>query len=280
MRSLIVAHDAGGAECLSAFLRAEPRLNIFADIYAEGPAVKVFNRNHQPVLSHLPNLYAQYDRVVTGSSMGATLENRVVECAERYSVTSVTLLEHWLHYPERFTNLGYQVLPDEIWVTDTYAQQKATACFSGVNIQLKPNWYWDEVRDKVTQGDEDKWLFAMENRTPQGESCIDNLEAFNHWFNANGATSGIVRPHPCFSSLEQESIAQWLRNKPHLRLSDSDLIDDLCSVSGVVGFQTTVLALAVYCSKKAVSLLPNTEQLVIPFPQIRTPFGARSDSQY
>lgn len=273
MKSLLVAHDAGGAECLSAYFEAFSDHQHQFDIYAEGPAIAVFQREGHTLLTAKPELQgASYGFVLTGSSMGSALENQMLIAARIAQIKSATLLEHWLHFEERFHNCGQLVLPDEIWVTDAGAQAQAAAIFPQVPILIKENWYWKKLKRLVRPGVDGQWLFALENRSHLGLSWLDSLNELWRWADCNRISHLIIRPHPTMQDSETiYRISEYLDKHRRGQLSNRELVADLSQVSGVLGFQTTVLALAVVCNKRAVSLIDASESLVIPFAGIELP---------
>ena len=79
MRTAIVAHDAGGAEILSSWVRRQGRAAQHSLALA-GPALKVFERK-LGVIENLPldQALAKADRVLTGTGWQATLERDGLE---------------------------------------------------------------------------------------------------------------------------------------------------------------------------------------------------------
>ncbi len=274
MKTLVVAHDAGGAEVLAAYLMDNATdLHMF-DVYAEGPAVAIFNRHRVDLLKTKPHIIRNhYSFVLTGTSLGARLENEMIEMALNESVKCASLLDHWLHFSERFCNCGKRVLPDVIWVTDPYSLALARRHFPHTPIELYDNWYWSSVKHAVRAGPQDIWLLALENRSMRGESPEDNLVLAASWAKENSVKKLIVRLHPSMQIGRAHcGLKNIVAQIDFCELSHNDLIGDLSQVGGVIGFQTTVLALAVICEKRAVSLIASIdEQLAIPFAEIELP---------
>lgn len=284
MKSLLVAHDAGGAEILCAWLSSCVQQSGFGTalpssvgdwgVVATGPAARIFQRESIPVLSVEAVNITDYERIITGTSYGATLENEFIERAKNREVKCVSVLDHWLHYPERFFNCGYQMLPDELWACDSSAFCLAENFFPEVSVILQPNWYWEKIRGQVTPGCSGHYLIALENRQIRGQTWRDNVDAALHWLSLQKHVLHVtIRAHP---TMEQSEIERYLANKGQLPFNASashgNLIEDLSSCFCVVGYQTTVLALARVCGKRAVSLVNIDEQLVIPLAGIEQPF--------
>ena len=270
MKNLLVAHDAGGAEILCAWLQATGEM---ADVVADGPAARVFSRESIPILNSSTVNIADYQRVITGTSYGTQLENRFIELARSKGIFSIAVLEHWLHYLERFQNCGYLTLPNELWVCDQYAQALADKLFPDVSIKLQPNWYWKKIRSQVTQGQPGHWLLALENRQPRGETWRDSIDAALAWLSQSSNIKHLtIRPHPIMepSAIHDYLVGTESRNFD-CEVSTQSLVEDLSVCEAVIGYQTTVLALALVCNKRAVSLVNGNEKLTIPFEEIELP---------
>lgn len=270
MKNLLVAHDAGGAEILCAWLQATGEK---ADVVAEGPAARIFSRESIPILNSDAVNITRYQRLITGTSYGASLENRFIELARSKGVFSIAVLEHWLHYQERFQNCGYLTLPDELWVCDQYAQALALRLFPDTPVKLQRNWYWEKIRSQVTPGKPGHWLLALENRQPRGETWRNSIDAALDWLSHSANVKHLtVRPHPIMDTLAIQDYLVGLGNRDFdCKVSIHSLIEDLSCCEAVIGYQTTVLALARVCGKKAVSLVSGNEKLTIPVEGIELP---------
>ena len=128
MKLLVACHDAGGAEIVAAWLarrRGEDQLQCVLG----GPAVRNFRRRLGDSLEPLPELpeLEGLDFVLCGSSGPWGPERRAVRSARAAGVRCAVWLDHWVFYRERFMLDGDLVVPDEIWVTDAYAAERAAA---------------------------------------------------------------------------------------------------------------------------------------------------------
>lgn len=270
MKDLLVAHDAGGAEILCAWLQTE---DGSAHVIAEGPAARIFMRESFSLLHPESVNIASYDRVITGTSCGARLENQYLELARRCGIKSIAVVDHWLHYPERFQNCGYPTLPDEIWACDTSALALVRQCFPDLHVVLQPNWYWEKIRSRVKPGLPAHWLIALENRQLRGQTWRESLDAALEWLSAKEqVVQVVVRPHPIMKSTEIEDYISGKHHQFSCTVSQADLVEDLSACESVLGYQTTVLALARVCGKRAVSLVRGDERLVVPLSGIDRPF--------
>ncbi|GFK94851.1 hypothetical protein NNJEOMEG_02699 [Fundidesulfovibrio magnetotacticus] len=143
-KTLLVAHDAGGAELLSAWQAEHAGQGVFLHV-VDGPARRIFERDFGPMppadLTVMDRLEPG-DLVLTGSSLGADLERRAIARARERGLPCACFLDHWDYYAERFGPPGswLEALPDEIWTPDTYARDLALRTgFPSARVLLQPN---------------------------------------------------------------------------------------------------------------------------------------------
>ncbi|MGZ3698459.1 MAG: hypothetical protein ACXWP5_10010, partial [Bdellovibrionota bacterium] len=148
----VVAHDSGGAEILSAWVKRNAGEHF--RFVLEGPALKVFERKLPDVSvatrADLESADPKADWILTGTGWASDLEFEAIRIARRKGVRVVSFLDHWVNYIERFTRKGLVSLPDEIWVGDEDALKIAKERFqTRVAIRLEPNPYFDEIREEL-----------------------------------------------------------------------------------------------------------------------------------
>lgn len=106
-----IAHDTGGAQLVSALFRAEAsRFRWLPGVFRSSPAERIFGRLSEPSQSLL-YLDAEPaatilktvrpDLVLTATS-GAKVELPFIRAARELGIPSVSLLDHWINYRERF----------------------------------------------------------------------------------------------------------------------------------------------------------------------------------
>lgn len=74
------------------------------------------------------------DLVVSGTSWGPTIDKAIILAARKKKIPTISIIEHWNLYRERFSRLEKGVLfeplaylPDIVWVNDGFAKQEAIA---------------------------------------------------------------------------------------------------------------------------------------------------------
>jgi len=140
----IVAHDAGGAEVLSAYVRQQGLDCRFA---LAGPALAVFQRK-LGAIDNLPleQALAGSSRLLCGTSWQSDLERRAVELARAAGKPVLIDPDHWVNYRMRFEQDGQLVLPDEVWVSDAEAERIAAQALPQVALRRMENPYFAELR--------------------------------------------------------------------------------------------------------------------------------------
>ena len=122
MKTLIVSHDAGGAYSLASYVLNNPGEYLFE---LEGPAIQIFKSQILNIRSYEKDDLRDVELVLTGTSSESMLEIEFIARARVNGIRTISLLDHWVNYVERFTREGSVFLPDEIWVTDEIAHKIA-----------------------------------------------------------------------------------------------------------------------------------------------------------
>ena len=63
--------------------------------------------------------------IVTGTSLGNSLDKKLLTVANKNNIPSISIIEHWSWYRKRFELDRKMVLPDHIVVNDDYARSQA-----------------------------------------------------------------------------------------------------------------------------------------------------------
>ena len=273
----IVAHDAGGAELLANFIkRSQLKCASFA---IEGPAVSIFCRVLGEV--QIEPLESTLDRagwILTGSSWQSDLEWRALRFARAHGKRSVTFLDHWLNYRDRFSRMDTECLPDVLWVADRYAQQIAEREFPGETIENKGNPYLESIAERAARqsnvlesAQAQRVLIVTEPVSVHAlQQYGDSLYFGYTEFDAvalmlarlpqilNGETLGqiVVRPHPSEPLNKYEYLVGNPQGLPVVVRKDGDLLDEVLDSSIVIGCETMALVVALAAGRRAISCIP------------------------
>lgn len=277
---LIVAHDAGGAQILASYADVAAKS---AAIYVEGPAEKIFSKHlaSHTFFDSLVDAVNSSTVVLTGSGWASDLEWRALRIAKNRGAKSVTFLDHWVNYRTRFVRDGVEVLPDEIWVGDWFAFEKAEMAFPEIPVRLEPNPYFAEIRERARQADAGRHvksssesptriLYAAEPAS--SNRGYDEAEALDFFFShlgelLPGKIHVTIRAHP---SENKDKYLSYTNRWPNVRLSgEPDLVEDVIIHDVVAGCQTMALAVAALAGRRSISAIPHGGgTCLVPFEEI------------
>lgn len=279
---LVVSHDAGGAQIISAYVKKFNNTYNFKCLVL-GPALPIFKKKgiknllDKNMASKLIKNKA-VNLVLTGTSWGSPIELEMIQSAKRESIPSTAYLDHWVNYRERF---GYPSknwknnLPDELWVGDKYAFTLAKKFFS-IPVKRVPNFYFQEIKEKYKsikkriKPEKGKILFMDE---PMSKSLgkknnfdeFSTLKALLDYFSQRRLKNSLVICyHP---SSQQDKYNKLLLRYPKVKIEKQgkEILKDLAQSFLVIGMTSMILAVAAICKKKVISFIPN-KSVMCPLP--------------
>jgi hypothetical protein len=267
----VVCHDAGAANIILAELRQNPDWDLRPVM--QGPALALWNAERrlnvklaEPV--KLDEALAQARSLLSGTGWASDLEHQARLLAQRHSVSSVAVIDHWVNYPERFVRQGRQVLPDEIWVTDEEALAIARNHFPETSLQLRRNRYAETQLAAIhSEGPAQpgRVLYLLEPiryRWPgldqPGEfEALDFLSEHLQRLVSREPAHLRLRLHP---SEQPGKYDAWIASRQEafdVSLDDMPTLSSaIAAATWVVGCETAALTLALAAGKKAMSCLP------------------------
>lgn len=268
----IVAHDAGAANLIFAWLRnwitsgelAKEDIRLVLD----GPASRIWADSGITGINTFTELslaLSNAGTVLSGTGWASDLEHEARRFAKINGIYSVSTIDHWVNYPQRFQRDEVTVLPDEIFVADPAAVKLAKDHFSALPVRQLPNLYLMEQVNSIpvahTLGI--RILYLLEPlsgpwvRNPPGE--FEVLEYFLgklDQITADSAAQISLRPHP--SDLPGK-YDDWITKHQALALSldhSVSLAEAIGNASIVVGAETFALTIALAAGRKVYSSLP------------------------
>ena len=263
----VVCHDAGAANIVLAEMQAAPQIEFLPVMH--GPASKLWLQHgfEASAVLTLDTALLNARSVLSGTGWATDLEHEARKRAKNLGLTSVAVIDHWVNYAARFERKGVSVMPDELWVTDLYALDIATACFEGQSIRQLPNRYLQAQVSQVaacpppTTG---RLLYVLEPLRFSWPGCRQpaEFEALD-FFVSNlskvaqaGSLQIRLRPHP---SDADGKYAEWLAANANYSIS-IDTSATLSSAIGraewVAGCETAAMVVALAAGRKILGTLP------------------------
>lgn len=282
-RVLTVAHDAGGAEVVSSWVRRRPAYDHHYVV--EGPAAAIFARKLPDRMnrsaSELSTLVRQSDFVLTGTGWSSDLERSAMALAREAGVPVAAFLDHWINYPLRFCTKGELALPDEIWVGDEHAEMRARRDFPGQPIRLVANPYLEDIRDELpalearrescdglrvlflTDPIEECRELPHQDLGPLDALGFTEFDALALVLARLGETGGEcpaavrLRQHPIERRGKYQRVIDAFPQVPITVSRGTSVVEDCVWADWVFGLWSSALVVALACGRRAVSVIPN-----------------------
>lgn len=261
MPTAVVAHDAGAANLIIAWLKAW-RWPVHACV--RGPALKLWKQAFpgHPIWPTPVEAMAGCASVLTGTGWASSLEHdaRREGCARGLRVAAV--VDHWVNYRPRFEREGEIVWPDELWVADAWASNIARQALPPIPIRQLDNLYLKAQVEQVTPPPGDgTLLYVLEPvRNDWGRGVEGEFQALDYaLYHLDALTQApvhriLLRPHP---SDPAGKYNRYLDEDHRIQLDNSaDMAAGICQADVVVGVESFALTLALAAGRVVYSSLP------------------------
>jgi len=292
---LLVAHDAGGAEILSAWY--VNNLNLFQFKYIlSGPAKKIFMRDHSGISQSSLDIISELgidDFIITGTSLENDLERKAIAKARELGVRSISFLDHWDLYRERFGDEynWKDNLPDEIWVGDNYSYEYAIKeGFPRDVLKLVKNPYFEAIEAfkndyvKTSESSLKRILYLCEpisrklNVTFSGtvadyDNEVQILESFLKTVDQHLNEIEIItlRLHPSEEFVKYQKLVENHGAKIPLEVSTERLLhNDILKHTTIIGVESNALVVGVLLDREVYSCITGNEwEISLPHKEIK-----------
>jgi len=261
----VVAHDAGGANQLIALLKACPDLKPRA-VCMEGPALYLWQKAFPEVVAlSLDQVLAQSAVLLTGSGWASDLEFQAISQGRKAGIKVITILDHWVNYPQRFIRNDIQVWPDEFWVVDEDALKIAEGTFRGQLIRQIPDYYMRSQASQIApipQGS-NKLLYLLEPvRSNWGRGTPGEFQALDYFMQMRvhldlpDDLQIILRPHPSESAGKYFSWVERYSSEKVCIQQSGTLCSALSAARWVAGCESYAMAVALASGRRVFCTLP------------------------
>jgi len=149
---VIVCYSPGGAEQISEYVKLNFRKKKFL-FFLGGPAIKIFkNKIGQINNDNIKKFNTfKFDKIfkycLLGSGTASRFELNHLKFFKQKKLKTIVFLDHWSQYKQRFNYNKNYIYPDQIWVSDQHAYNKAKKIFK-VPIKRKKNFLLAVINKK------------------------------------------------------------------------------------------------------------------------------------
>lgn len=268
----VVCHDAGATNLIAGWLRGGASDDL--RVHVQGPAEAIW-REAFPEVSRVGMDEALFGAatLLSGTGWASSLEHEARLRARRLGIPIVAAIDHWVNYKERFVRAGCEVLPDEVWIADDYAQAEAARSFPGITLRQFPNRYLVEQAEEVRALDVvrqraggAKVLYVLEPiRLPwQGSDLrpgeFQALDYFIQKIHSLGLGEDAqirLRPHPSDPPGKYDAWVAQQNRKFDIAIAPPQSLSEAVSwADWVVGCESFVLVIGLAAGKRTLSTLP------------------------
>ena len=263
----VVANDAGGANQIVSFLRNNINKKTSIQPFMNGPAKKIWQLNFPEIhlANSIENAVLGTKILISGTGWQTDIEKKARKIALNLDIYSISILDNWVNYKDRFIMDGVLNLPDEIWVVDKYALREAKNTFPLFKNFFQINDYYldDAVKRIKHLKNTNQILYILEpirsnwgHGIEQGEfQALDYFLDSFHKIKLPLSTKIILKPHP---SEDSKKYVSWVSSKDSFNINISNLpIEDLISQSSyIIGCNSLALYISIKAKKNVICSLP------------------------
>jgi hypothetical protein len=283
----VVAHDAGGAEMISSYLR---RNGLPFRTHLEGAARGVFKRKFGTLDDvSLQTLVDTSEWLLCGTSFLSPLEWSALKVARQAGKRTVTVIDHWVNYRQRFLRNDEWHFPNEIWVGDEVALSLARQDVPEVPVKLVPNAYFLDLRDELEAlglrlrraGEGLRILYVCEPLREDGIALHNDERYWGYteedalrYFMAHVGNFAelieriVVRAHP----QEARDKYSWVLDEfdlPIVTDEDKTLLQQVAESDIVVGCASMAMVVGLIAGRRVFSAIPpGGKTIPLPHPDI------------
>lgn len=253
----LILHDAGAASHAYAWMTTAGHGRPPSRVYAAGPALRLAAIEGVPVVGTLDRALDGASWALVGTGWQSDLEQRAMRHCADLGIHCVAIVDHWVNYMERFSELDERHKPNTVVVTDPIAEQLARRQLPWADVTLWPNAQAQALRRAIAEmrlgrGNNDNYLLWLNEplRFADGRVVDPLVEpgysehlwgAIERVAKETFATRIIVRTHP------SQTIADYGKLPFHVDVHASSsvaLASDLAGATLCLGLNTYALYLA------------------------------------
>jgi hypothetical protein len=261
MPTAVVAHDAGAANLIIAWLKA---WGWPVRACVQGPARKLWERAFpgEAIWDTPAQAMAGCASLVTGTGWASTLEHDARCEGRSLGLRVAAVIDHWVNYAPRFERGGETVWPDELWVADAWAVEIVRQTLPPLPVRQFENLYLQaQVAQVAPPPGDGTLLYVLEpvrndwGRGTEGEfQALEYLLAHRDALAPGPVRRILLRPHP------SDPVGKYARYlDAHLDIAlvcSADMAAALSQADVVAGVESFALTLALASGRAVYSSLP------------------------
>lgn len=194
--------DAGGANIINSLIKNFQKIKFKS--YVDGPAKNILDSENIIFVENHNILLQKIDLLILGTG-SSSFEKEILKIAKKYNIVTISILDHFVNFKERFLFEKTIIYPDYCFVCDKHALKIATEeLFPFNQIYICKNYYVDTFKKYFINNipiNRNHVLYILENiKEKWGEKLPWEIAFFNFYNNYykknNKLKKIIVRPHP------------------------------------------------------------------------------------
>ena len=277
-RILISASDPGAANALFPLVSQLRSDDFLLDIVLSKEAKVIFNNQKIKFIDgdkmntrELTGILARnYDIYLSGSSIGNTLDKKLLEYVKLKGVTSVCLLDYWTYYWQRFSKnyKDFYFIPDYILVMDKRAKKEMVAQgFNPKTLVVTGNPYFEYFLSRIYEKAENQTIIfisqplsAMPDYNTNLYRGYDEFEVLQDVIEALREIGKDYELKICLHPKEKNNkYNKYLDNK-NVHIDRDPLETSISSAGLVIGMTSIVLFLSSAAGKTVLSYQPKLKK--------------------
>lgn len=194
--------DAGGANIINSLIKNFQKIKFKS--YVDGPAKNILDSENIIFVENKDLLFKKIDLLILGTG-SSSFEKEILKIAKKYNIVTISILDHFVNFRDRFLHGMTPIYPDYCFVCDRHALKIATKeLFPFNQIYICKNYYVDTFKKYFTNNipnNSSHVLYILENikekwgQKPPWEIAFFNF--YNNYYKKNKKLKEIiVRPHP------------------------------------------------------------------------------------
>ena len=280
---LVISHHPGGAELISNYINSK---KIKCEFLLSGPSKKIFKKNLKKIkkfnIGNLKKDLSNIKEVFLSSGVENEFEMRNLNLFKKIKIKTITFIDHWAYYKERFKYKKKYIFPDEIWTSDKYAFQKAKKIFNS-EIKLIKNFFLEKFKMSYSKYNKSKKYLLFVSQPLKEQNSFwkkrinyDQFQAFYFFLKKKNllkcnSKKILIKLHPLECQKNWRKFKILKSNKKNFKITKNQNLPLLFSkAEAVIGCGSTLMAISVLSNIKTFCAIPpGGKKNNLPFKKIK-----------